>query len=139
MTEYVLDTSGALADLLDEPGGAEVKALLRSAYEQDGPTLWLPFMAAMEVEYRLRQIRRAEQAEAILQLMAGWPVRLVESNERWRHETARIKLNYSLSLADAWIAALALLRGAALVHKDPEFDPVADLQHMRLPYKPKQL
>jgi len=138
LTEYVLDTSGILAALLEEPGQPEVEGLLESATEADGPTLWLPFMAAMEVEYRLYQLRRSEEAASVLELMAGWPVRFVESDSQWRHEAARIKLSYRLSLADAWIAALALLRGAILVHKDPEFDPVAGLQHRRLPYKPRQ-
>jgi predicted nucleic acid-binding protein len=115
-----------------------VRGLLRSASDANGPTLWLPFMAAMEVEYRLHQVRRSDEAVPILEMMGGWPVRLVESDPRWRHEAARIKLNYSLSVADAWIAALALLRGALLVHKDPEFDPIEGLQHLRLPYKAKQ-
>jgi predicted nucleic acid-binding protein len=95
-------------------------------------------MAAMEVEYRLNQVRPSHEVIRVLEMMGGWPVRLVESDPRWRHEAARIKLNYSLSVADAWIAALALLRGALLVHKDPEFDPIEGLQHLRLPYKAKQ-
>jgi predicted nucleic acid-binding protein len=138
LTEYVLDSSGILAALLEEPGRPEVEGLLESASEAEGPTLWLPFMAAMEVEYRLNQVRPSHEVIRVLEMMGGWPVRLVESDPRWRHEAARIKLNYSLSVADAWIAALALLRGALLVHKDPEFDPIEGLQHLRLPYKAKQ-
>jgi predicted nucleic acid-binding protein len=40
-----------------------------------------------------------------------------------------------LSLADSWIAALALLRGATLCHKDPEYDQLSSLLVERLPYK----
>jgi predicted nucleic acid-binding protein len=39
-----------------------------------------------------------------------------------------------LSVADAWIAASAVLLRATLVHKDPEFEPLDIPQH-RLPYK----
>ena len=47
-------------------------------------------------------------------------------------EAARIKGGGQLSLADAWMAALALLRDAQLVHQDPEFDNVADLRSVKL-------
>ncbi|MSQ58163.1 MAG: PIN domain-containing protein [Betaproteobacteria bacterium] len=33
-----------------------------------------------------------------------------------------MKAEYSLSLADAWIAACAQEQGALLIHKDPEFN-----------------
>jgi predicted nucleic acid-binding protein len=66
-------------------------------------------------------------------MIRAWPVELVESTERWRSEAARIKAEYSLSLADAWIAALALLRSARLVHRDPEYDAILDLETLRLP------
>ena len=34
---------------------------------------------------------------------------------------------HTLSVADAWIAAAAQQLGATLLHKDPEFQAVADL------------
>jgi len=47
-----------------------------------------------------------------------------------------LKAAYRLSVADAWIAALAKERGATLVHKDPEFEQVeAVLEVLKLPYK----
>jgi hypothetical protein len=48
----------------------------------------------------------------------------------------RVRATASLSLADAWIAALALLNQGELVHKDPEFEQLsARLNMLRLPYK----
>ena len=32
-----------------------------------------------------------------------------------------------ISLADSWIGATALVYGATLVHKNPEFEPLADI------------
>lgn len=66
-------------------------------------------------------------------MIRAWPVELVESSERWRGEAARIKAEYPISLADAWIAALAILRFARLVHRDPEYDAIPDLLSERLP------
>ncbi len=41
-----------------------------------------------------------------------------------------------MSVADAWIAALAQERQAILVHKDPEFEQVeAMIKVLKLPYK----
>jgi predicted nucleic acid-binding protein len=44
------------------------------------------------------------------------------------------KATQNLSLADAWIAACALLQGAILVHKDPELMTVA-CEQIVLPLK----
>ena len=49
-------------------------------------------------------------------------------------KAAEIKARYPVSLADAWIAAAALLERAELVHKDPEFEAI-DLPQLYLPYK----
>ena len=39
-----------------------------------------------------------------------------------------------MSIEGAWIAAAARLAGATLVHKDPEFVPLA-LPQLKLPFK----
>jgi hypothetical protein len=49
----------------------------------------------------------------------------------WRDED---KAMYSLSIADAWIAACASELGAILLHKDPEFKPLPIAQEW-LPLK----
>ena len=48
---------------------------------------------------------------------------------------ARMKASFPLSLGDAWIAAMALQCDAVLIHKDPEFESVSELQKELLPYK----
>lgn len=60
---------------------------------------------------------------------------------RWLHEepallekAAEVKATQNLSLADAWIAACALLQGAILVHKDPELMSMA-CEQIVLPLK----
>ena len=50
----------------------------------------------------------------------------------WGSQAAEIKARGGLALGDAWIASLALIHGAELVHKDPEFDRVEGLRSIRL-------
>jgi predicted nucleic acid-binding protein len=47
-------------------------------------------------------------------------------------EAARIKAGSEISVSDAWIAATAAVRGATLVHKDPAFVRLDQLQQERL-------
>lgn len=47
---------------------------------------------------------------------------------------ARMKATQRLSLADAWIAAVAELKAATLAHKDPEFSALS-LSQQVLPLK----
>jgi len=47
-----------------------------------------------------------------------------------------MKAKHRISVADAWIAALAQESSATLVHKDPEFEVMGDqIQVLKLPYK----
>ena len=145
MAGYVLDTSALLAFVQQEPGAEKVLEILGSRVEgevhepapdnapREVPPVYLPFLSLMECDYRLRRRFGFYEADRSLRMIRAWPVELVESNERWRREAARIKAEHSLSLADAWIAALALLRSARLVHRDPEYDAIAELESVRLP------
>jgi predicted nucleic acid-binding protein len=120
-----------MAVLLSEEGaGATTEVFSR------GEPVLVPFIALMEVEYKLARKSR-ELADDGLDSVATWPVDVVESNEAWRQVAAQVKLKGGISLGDSWVAALALLNDAVLVHKDPEFEDVDGLQELRLPYKPR--
>jgi predicted nucleic acid-binding protein len=126
---HVLDTSAIITYLYDEEGADTAEEVI---FGHADPVL-LPFIALMEVEYQL--IRDREDVDERIASILDWPVRLIESDEQWRRLAATVKAPGRISVADAWVASLALLRDAALVHKDPEFDAVTDLQHLRLPYR----
>jgi len=135
---WVLDTSSVLAVFYNEPGREEVVRLLesrRTSRDDPDTQIVIPFIALMEVEYRVRRRAPAVRVEESLLLIDGWPAGVMESSPSWRHAAAAIKAGYRLSLADAWVASLALIRDAELVHKDPEFDQIPDLKALRLPYK----
>ena len=136
MALYVLDTSAVMCVLLREDGTEQVVQLLdaaRNPPNEERSTVVLPFIALMEVEYRLLRRLPAEEMERNLLLIENWPVEVRESNPLWRHLASQVKAQGGLSVADAWIAALAIQEGGVLVHKDPEFDQVGGLQSLRLP------
>jgi len=71
-----------------------------------------------------------------VELMAALPILRAESTEALGILAAEMKATHHLSVADAWIAALARERGAILVHKDPEFEQIeATVRVLKLPYK----
>jgi|GEM_PF-2681352 len=134
MSTFVLDTSAIITILNQEEGWDTVLKLLEKARE-DRDIVYLPFIALMELEYLMLRKFSPEETMAVLGLVSAWPVLIVESMEEWRHQAAKVKSEVPVSLADAWIASLAMLKGAELVHKDPEYDKVLNLLTMKLPYK----
>ena len=130
---YVLDTSAVLAVLLAEPGYQTVTEILARTEEDSGQSVLLPFMTLMEIQYRLLRDLSPEDALAAVRLVEAWPARVTESSPLWRQRAAEVKSRGGVSVADAWIASLALLHDAELVHKDPEFDAVEGLQALKLP------
>jgi predicted nucleic acid-binding protein len=133
---YTIDTSGVSCMMRREPGYEVVRDLVRGA-TSSGDRIVVPFMVLMEVEYTSLREEPRRVVDEWLEDIEDWPATIVESNREWRRRAAQIKSTYRLSLADAWVAALALMEDAELVHKDPEFDAVNGLKHLRLPYTPR--
>jgi predicted nucleic acid-binding protein len=114
---FVLDSSAILALIEDEEGTERVEQVIRSS------AIILPAVVLMEVFYILRQERG--EAEAY-RLYAH--ARELANEIVWRLDeptllfAGRFKADHRVSLADAWIAATAVQRGATLLHKDPELE-----------------
>ncbi len=132
---YVFDTSAWFTLIEDENGSDIVQNILEEA--RTGKTeVLVSFMSFMEVYYITRQERDAQEAEDRISLMMALSIERVDSSEAQGLLAAQLKTEYRLSVADCWIAALAVERKAVLVHKDPEFEQVeAKLQVLKLPYK----
>ena len=135
MADFVLDTSAIMAHLRGERGGETVRQLLAAANNDATSRIFLPFISMMEVEHLLLRHEGRVRAEQVVSVLRAWPVEIIESNENWRHEAARVKASAQVSTVAAWIASLALVRDAQLVHKDPEFDLISGLKVLKLPYK----
>ena len=125
---YVLDTSALVSYFKAEPLGAHVRDILL----QQPLDLLLPFMTVMEAQYVLARTFPPSQIDQFIGALRSLGAPIIESNPEWGAAAARLKARGGLSLADAWIASLALMYDAELVHKDPEFDRVEGLRSHRL-------
>ena len=82
------------------------------------------------------EIGIADGTGLAVDLMAALPGLRVDSTAALGLLAGELKAKHRLSVADAWIAALAQERNATLVHKDPEFEQVeATVKALKLPYK----
>ncbi len=128
---HVLDSSALLALIEDEPGAETVERVIRTS------RVILPVVVLMEVFYILRQERGEGDAYRLYAHCREIADELIsELDEPTVLQAGRFKADYEVSLADAWIAAVARLRDAVLVHKDPELEALEGLVQMKaLPYK----
>jgi ribonuclease VapC len=132
---YVLDTSALLTLIEDEAGADQVQEMLEKA-KRGEVILLVSFMSFMEVHYISLQEQGQAEAQERVRLLAALPMLRVESSESLGVRAGAFKAAHRMSVADAWIAALAEERNATLVHKDPEFDQVEPaIKVMKLPYK----
>ena len=131
---FVLDTSALLTLHNDEPGSDRVAAVLLAAAEGKAEVYGC-FISLMEVLYRVwRSGGEPAGSEAYAQCLQ-LPIVWVHESSALLERAGSLKAFHALSLADAWIAAMALECEATLIHKDPEFEPIAALVQERLPYK----
>ena len=121
--KYVLDTSAIFAFLEDEDGADTVQDLLEKA-KDNTVTIFIAFISFAEVYYITIQEKGALEAQRRNALISKLTIQRVESTEELSLIAGELKAKYRISLADAWIAAVAKYKGAVLVHKDPEFGQV---------------
>ena len=121
---FCLDTSAILTLRDDEPGAERVARLL------EGPDPC--FITRMEVLYWVWKDEGETRGRLADEQMQSLPIQWVDQTEPLLLEASRIKASHSLSVADAWIAAAALISRATLVHKDPEFEAINQLDQVWL-------
>jgi predicted nucleic acid-binding protein len=130
---YLLDTS-ALLTLRDNEAGADQVAEILHQAQQGQSQCFGCFMSLMEVFYRVWKDESEQEGRLTYQQCLSLPIEWIHEHRTLLEKAAEIKASHQLSLADAWIAATAILQGAVLVHKDPEFATL-DYRQMALPYK----
>lgn len=134
---YVLDTSAILTLTDQEEGADRVEGILKLA-GQGGCRVEICAASLMEVYYITLQGADEDQAGQLLGLVKSWPIHWAYPDEKTLLTAARLKAFHRLSFADAQIAATARNQRAHLVHKDPEFLPLADeIVLLTLPLKSK--
>lgn len=133
---YTLDTSAIVAYFANEPGADTVEGILVLA-ERKRTEVYASFMTYMEVLYRVWKRLGEKEGKAVYLRLKALAVRRLDVSEELLLAAARIKAAHDLSVADAWIAATALITRSQLVHKDPEFRSLKDeLPLLELPVKP---
>ena len=122
MPAFCLDTSAILTLRDDEPGAERVAMLL------EGPNpCFACFITRMEVLYRVWKDEGERSGRLAYEQLQSLPIQWVDQTEPLLLEAARIKASHPLSVAHAWIAATAILSRATLLHKDPEFEAMTEL------------
>ncbi|MDP3260822.1 MAG: type II toxin-antitoxin system VapC family toxin [Thermodesulfovibrionales bacterium] len=132
---YVLDTSAIFTFTKAEEGSDVVEDILKMA-KKGKDSVYLSFASFMELYYVTWQEKSEDAARELIILVKSLPVHRVDSNERLTLSAGRLKANHRLSVADAFIAATAIEKGAVLVHKDPELEVISKYtETIELPYK----
>ena len=134
---YLFDTSAIFAFTDNEAGAELVEELLEKA-RREQIAIHISAMTAMEVYYVCSVERGEEQANHLLLLVRALPVTESPLEDALILPAARFKARYKISVADAWIAATAVVHNLTLVHKDPEFAPLDGVSLLPLPYKGKR-
>jgi len=132
---YVLDSSAFFALFGDEDGAETVQNLLEEA-QKGCITVFSSFVSYTEIFYITYQEEGREKAQRRIDLMNRLMVTRVDSSQELGLIAGKLKAIHRISFADAWVAATAMMLGAILVHKDPEFEELEDkLRMLKLPYK----
>jgi predicted nucleic acid-binding protein len=134
MKHYLLDTSALLTLRDDEQGAEEVAQILMQA-EAEKVKVFGCFITLMEVLYRVWKDENEIAGKLAYTQCKSLPVVWLHESTELLEQAAEIKAIYSVSLADAWIAACAVLQDAWLIHKDPEFVALDFIRQKLLPYK----
>ena len=122
-----LDTSAILALRSDEGGAGAVEDLLLQAKKSNRPVL-VSSMTRMELLYLIWRHEGEVAARQAIGMLDTLAIEWVSCEPEILDQAARLKSGGGLSLADSWIAATAIVRGATLYHKDPELRPISALR-----------
>ncbi len=132
---YILDTSASLTYIEDEDGSEYIENLLITA-EKGEAVIRIAFISLTEVFYITSREQNESAALERIRLIQSLALQIHESDENLNIHAGKLKTNNTISLADAYIAALCEEQNGILVHKDPEYEKLSSLiQEYRLPYK----
>jgi len=121
--------------LMAEPGYETVKGLLDAA-EQETTRVLASQWSLVELAHAIAHSHGEEAARDDLRLIREMPVQFVGATDDQCIRAGLLRSRHRLSTVGAVIVVQSMDAGAALVHKDPEFGNIQDLEQIPLPYKP---
>ena len=131
-----LDSSAVLALFLAEPGFETVRALLAEA-AKNRREIHIAQISLVEIANSISRCYDVATAREDIRLLRELAVSIDAPTDEQCVDAGLLRSRVKLSTADAIIAIQATAAGAELVHKDPDFESVAELEQRRLPYKSK--
>jgi ribonuclease VapC len=131
-TSYVLDAWSLLALLQgEEPAATRVRELLQAAQEQRAQLL-VSVINLGEVFYRVGRLKGQQEAEETLNLIRRLPLRVLSVSDEAVMAAARLKIDYTLSYADAFAIAAGQQWEAVVVTGDPELKALQGVVRMEM-------
>lgn len=121
MAAQVLDAQALLAFLGKEPGYDKIESVLINALET-GSNLMMTSVNFGEVYYVVMRREGREKAEEIARAIQTLPIEIIDVDESLAKEAGRFKVQYKISYADCFAAALAKMNKAELLTGDREFE-----------------
>lgn len=134
MSDYVLDTSALLAYIENEEGADDVETLFVNALDNTN-VIYISMVTCIEIFYISIQEQGNVVAEERLKLIDDLPLVQEPLDKGLIRKVGEIKASKAMSFADSCIAGLAMIKDAVLVHKDPEFEQVEEVEQLKLKYK----
>lgn len=123
MTHYVLDSYALLAYAEKEIGCDEVGEILKMSL--DGRArIFLSVINWGEMYYIALREGGKVTAEEYRTTFASYPITVVDADKELTLHAAALKAFNKISYADAFAAALTLMKDGVLVTGDPEFKPL---------------
>ena len=123
---HLLDSFALLAFLNRENGFANIRELLHHARASDTPLLMNDINVG-EVYYIIAKGRSLDKAEEFLRRLETLPIQCLGNTFQQVLEAAKVKAQFPLSYADAFVVATAQRSQAIVVTGDPEFRAVSHL------------
>ncbi|MGQ9630736.1 MAG: type II toxin-antitoxin system VapC family toxin [bacterium] len=119
---FILDACSLIAFLNAEEGGDKLKALLEDASNE----IYMHLINLCEVYYGFYKVDGEKRAEEVITNLLKLPIEYVEEMPLdFVKIVGRYKATYRISLADAFVLALAEVKDGQIVTTDhKEFDPI---------------
>ncbi len=125
-TRYILDSYALLAYFQAESGGQQVKSILKEALAGDCAN-FLSVISLGEIYYIIARRKGEQTAKAIVKDINLLPVDFVYAGTERVLAAAKVKAQFPISYADAFVVSAARELSATILTGDPEFKEVESL------------
>jgi predicted nucleic acid-binding protein len=122
----VLDSFAVISFLRGEAGATRVREVLNTASREERRVL-LSVISLGEIAYISERRHGLPAVQAVLSAIQDLPLEVVEVDLQVVLVAAHVKAQHPISLADAFVVALALAQGGTVLTGDPEFRSVEGL------------